>query len=320
VSEGRYHTDGSLKTEAYLRHVAKTGEHLAKHFGPAFPVEDLTPDRIREYVRLRREGVISGHPARASTIHRDFGMLKAALNWASTVYKGRRPILERNPLDKMKFPREKDPKRPVLDKETIDQLLARAPVVHPYLRILIILARRTGRRLSAILNLRWDDVDFAKGMIRWQAEHDKLRRTWTVPIHPEVHVELLRFRKEQGAIGSALLFPHPRQEQRMGQPVSRHMAAWWLKEAFRRGKLQKPDGSLWHTFRRVWATERKHLPPNDVAAAGGWLDTGTLQQCYQQCDLDTLRVVVEFERPQTPPPRWPSQQVSPLRLTEQLTH
>jgi hypothetical protein len=29
------------------------------------------------------------------------------------------------------------------------------------------------QRLSAILNLRWDDVDFAKGMIRWRAEHDK---------------------------------------------------------------------------------------------------------------------------------------------------
>ena len=85
------------------------------------------------------------------------------------------------------------------------------------------------------------------------------RRTWTVPMHPEAHAELRRFRKEQGAIGSALLFPHARQGQRPDQPVSRHLVAWWLKEAFRRGKLQKPDGSLWPTFRRVWATERKHL-------------------------------------------------------------
>jgi hypothetical protein len=38
------------------------------------------------------------------------------------------------------------------------------------------------QRLSAILNLRWDDVDFAKGMIRWCAEHDKVRRTWIVPM------------------------------------------------------------------------------------------------------------------------------------------
>jgi integrase len=301
VSEGKYHPDGSLKSEAYLRHVAKTGEHLAKHFGATFVVKDLTPDRIREYVRLRREGAISGHAARASTIHRDLGMLKAALNWASTVYEGRYPILERNPLDRMRLPREKDPKRPVLDAETIEELLAVAPYVHSYLRVLIVLAQRTGRRLSAILNLRWDDVDLAKGLIRWRAEHDKVRRTWMVPMHPDVHGELLRFRRERGAIGGALLFPHPRQE---GQPVSRYLAAYWLKEAFRRGKLRKPDGSLWHTFRRAWATERKHLPPNDVAAAGGWLDTGTLQQCYQQCDWNTLRAVVEFQPPQRPKPTW----------------
>ena len=155
-------------------------------------------------------------------------------------------------------------------------------------------------QLSAILNLRWDDVDFAKGMIRWRAEHDKVRRTWTVPMHPEVHDELLRFQKEQAAIGGALVFPHLQQERRPGQPVSRHQAAWWLKEAFRRGNLQKPDGSLWHTFRRAWATERKHLPPSDVAAAGGWLDTGTLQQCYQQVDVKTLRAVVEFGGRYTP--------------------
>jgi hypothetical protein len=113
-------------------------------------------------------------------------------------------------------------------------------------------------------------------------------------MHPEAHAELRRFRKEQGPIGSALLFPHVRQEQRPDQPVSRHLAAWWLKEAFRRGKLQKPDGSLWPTFRRVWATERKHLPPND----------GTLQQRSQKRDLDTLRTVVKFERPQIPAPGW----------------
>jgi hypothetical protein len=48
-------------------------------------------------------------------------------------------------------------------------------------------------------------------------------------------------------------------------------------------------------FRRVWATERKDLPLKDVAAAGGWRDTGTLLR-YQQPDEATLRAVVEFER------------------------
>jgi hypothetical protein len=55
------------------------------------------------------------------------------------------------------------------------------------------------------------------------------------------------------------------------------------KEAFLRGKIAKPCGSLWHIFRRVWATERKDLPLKDVAAAGGWRDTSTLLR-YQQPD------------------------------------
>jgi hypothetical protein len=61
--------------------------------------------------------------------------------------------------------------------------------------------------------------------------------------------------------------------------------------------VSKPDGSLWHAFRRLWATERKALPVRDVAAAGGWKDATTLINCYQQPDEATLRAVVEFTPP-----------------------
>lgn len=84
----------------------------------------------------------------------------------------------------------------------------------------------------------------------------------------------------------------------MQKPVTRHLAAYWLKRAYQLAKLEQPDGSLWHVFRRVWATERKHLPPKDVAAAGGWRDIQTLMTCYQQPDEETMREVVDFEKPQ----------------------
>jgi hypothetical protein len=44
-----------------------------------------------------------------------------------------------------------------------------------------------------------------------------------------------------------------------------------------------------------WATGRELLPPNDVAAAGGWLETAT-HQFYQVCDLDPS-AVFQFEGP-----------------------
>lgn len=53
-----------------------------------------------------------------------------------------------------------------------------------------------------------------------------------------------------------------------------------------------PAARSWHPFRRRWATERKHLSPKDVAAVGGWVDTTTLQRCYQQADDETMEAVV----------------------------
>lgn len=60
--------------------------------------------------------------------------------------------------------------------EVYHALLEVADQVHPQLKLALIIAEGTGRRLSAWARLRWDDVDFeAKpfGAIRWRAENDK---------------------------------------------------------------------------------------------------------------------------------------------------
>jgi hypothetical protein len=66
--------------------------------------------------------------------------------------------------------------------------------------------------------------------------------------------------------------------------------------AERVARLPKLEGGLWHPYRRKWATERKHLPLKDVAAAGGWKDTETLLTCYQQPDNETLLAVMSEQR------------------------
>ncbi len=58
--------------------------------------------------------------------------------------------------------------------------------------------------------------------------------------------------------------------------------------------VEPQRGSLWHAYRRKWATERTHLPGADVAADGGWIAVQTLETAYQQEDAETmLRVVLE---------------------------
>jgi hypothetical protein len=66
----------------------------------------------------------------------------------------------------------------------------------------------------------------------------------------------------------------------------------WLMRAERLAELPKLTGGAFHPYRRLWATERKHMPDVDVAAAGGWRDTQALRRSYQHADPATvLRVV-----------------------------
>lgn len=297
AAHGRHLPDGSLKTAKHLEHCASTGKNLVRHFGADFEVRRLTADRITGYARVRRVGEVSGREVRTATIERELVILKAVLNWACGFERNGSPLLERNPLDRYKIPRERDPRRPVVDTETVEAVMGVARNVHPFLPLLITLASTTGRRLSSILGLRWDDVDFEKGRIRWRAELDKTRRTSSIPLPARALGPLLRFRAEHPGIGGTLLFPHPRPAKK-GQPVTPDLAAYWLRRAFKIAGVPKPEGSLWHAFRRRWATERKHLPVKDVAAAGGWKDINTLLTCYQQVDEETLQEVIDYEKPQ----------------------
>ena len=62
--------------------------------------------------------------------------------------------------------------------------------------------------------------------------------------------------------------------------------------------VPKLDRALWHSYRRKFATERKHLPDVDAAAAGGWRSARTLVEIYQRPDADSmLRVVLDGGQP-----------------------
>lgn len=77
------------------------------------------------------------------------------------------------------------------------------------------------------------------------------------------------------------------------RPVRQEQASTWLRKAERLAKLAALDGSLWHAYRRLWASARKDLPDVDVAQAGGWSSLEALKRAYQQPDDATmLRVVM----------------------------
>jgi integrase len=110
----------------------------------------------------------------------------------------------------------------------------------------------------------------------------------TVPISPMVRAALLRVLEERGIQGG-YLFPCPSDASR---PVTKELARKWLRKAEALAELEPQPGSAFHAYRRGWATARKHLPPPDVAAAGGWTGTESLIRYYLHADEQTMLQVV----------------------------
>ena len=270
------------------------------------------------FIDLRRSGAIDSYAkpvqpegvrtVRTRSVTQDLEWLGWVLNWAS---KWRTPqgryLMRENPLRGYDIPTEKNPRQPTATEDRYQATRAKtdevtmevrghgkAKTVRSHLSEILDIVSGTGRRLSAVLQLQYEDLQLSEGphgAIRWPADTDKTGRETVVPIGPDVRAAIDRVLRERPGIGQAYLFPAPGDPTK---PMTRHLAAKWLQEAERLAGLEKLDGSLWHSYRRKWATERKHLPDADVAAAGGWENTNTLRLIYQQADQETmLRVVLE---------------------------
>jgi integrase len=285
---------------------------LIGFFGEECDVRGLTEQDQLAFTKKRLAGGIKyGEKSktakvRTRSVEVDLQLLQTMLRWAVTVRSrsGRR-LLEHSPLAGVRRPREKNPKRPVATweryqatRKAIQDLAANAksdPQRRQWLKLelALTLAEATGRRLGAIRQLSWDDVDLNRSTIRWRAETDKKGKEWVIPIPASLAEELKIFRRKMGGAFGGLIFPSASDPT---TPITRDSFGHLLAAAERKAKLPKLDGSLWHAYRRAWATSRKGLPVVDVAAAGGWSDIGTLMKCYQQADDVTLLEVMSHSK------------------------
>lgn len=302
----------ATKADAALR-----ARCLLAFFGEKRDVTSLSHDDVVNYTNVRLAGglVIPGlHPDMTRTlkpvgkrsVQADLKLLVMMLRWATTVRLDdrRTPWLDRSPLVGVRLPREQAPRRPVATwerfqstVETTRQLEAQSasePERRRWqtLRCVLLIAESCGRRLSAVRLLTWSDVDFGAQVIHWPAASDKARVAWTAPLPETAATALHDFQRVTGCIAGPI-FTMPDAPDRV---PSRHWFGWVLSEAERAAGLPKLSGGLWHPLRRKWATERMHLPLKAVATAGGWLDTATLMQCYQQPDQAMLKAVMDEPR------------------------
>jgi integrase len=267
--------------------------------------DQLAYSKARFAGGIRRPNGKAAGAVRARSVEADLILLHSMLSWGVTVRlpNGSR-WLESNPLAGVRRVHEGAPKRPVATWErfqatraAMQSLAALATGEAERLRWLkmelaLVLAEATGRRLGSIRQLRWEDVNFQRSVIRWRAEADKKGQEWVVPMPPDLAEELRSFQRRLGAVGGWVFGA----ERNPDVPMDRHLFDKWLSVAERTAKVPKLDGGLWHPYRRKWATERKHHSLKDVAAAGGWKDTETLLRCYQAPDSETLLAVMSEER------------------------
>ncbi len=274
----------------------------------------ITPADWLRFQRERTSGAIDARgktvpdeqrqPVRARTIIADCVWLRGALNWACDwQLPNGQPLLRDNPTSRkgaFKLPQERNPRRVVASQERFEAIRSVARLVkcrggRTYLPELLEIALHTGRRISAICCLTYEDLNFKRsrsapfGTIRWRSQHDKQGRETVIPINESTREALDAVLRDRPGIGGAWIFPNP---DRPTEPLPRHLAQGWLKRAERLAGLDHVLGFGWHSFRRTWATSRKHLPAPDVAAAGGWKGPHTLMYVYQQPDAETLLSVV----------------------------
>ena len=177
---------------------------------------------------------------------------------------------------------------------------------------MLALARYTGHREGAICQLRANDFLRTKeevraalgalgfderqadyyphGGLRWRAESDKMGNDSITPLAPNARTALDAYLARNPRLGEAPLFPASKDPSR---PIRADLVSHWLMKAEKLAGLPSLSGGRWHPYRRLWATERRHLPAQDVAAAGGWNGVQALTTIYQHATPDKILEVVE---------------------------
>ena len=132
-----------------------SGKKVCAHFGHLRP-DQITAQLCRDYAKARaKEGLMQG------SIWTELGHLRTCLGWAAKAgLIPAAPHIER--------PQKPAPRDRYLTHGEIADLLAADCA--PHIRLAIILLLTTAGRVSAVLDLTWDRVDFERGQVNLRRE------------------------------------------------------------------------------------------------------------------------------------------------------
>lgn len=168
----------SAKTgKAVLTTMKYTWKAIGPHFGTR-EGEDVTQAECENYIRLRRKaGRADG------AIHTELGHLRTVLVWAQ-----KNRLIAHAP--EITRPNKPAPKERYLTRAEFKRMLEAASLPHVKLTMHLMLA--TAARISAILELTWDRVDFERKLIYLADPSETVKRKGraTVPINKTLFAAL----------------------------------------------------------------------------------------------------------------------------------
>ncbi len=153
-------------------------KRLKAYFGGKY-LHEITPQSIEQF---KAQAVNEVSPA---TVNRALALLRSIFNKAAAWGK----FDGKNPVKGIKFFKEQ-PRLRFLEKEEIAKLLENCS---KHLRPIAITALNTGMRKGEILNLKWHDVDFERGIIHLYLTKNGEKRE--VPMNERVRQALIAVRK-----------------------------------------------------------------------------------------------------------------------------
>jgi integrase len=297
---------------------------LERHFPVDRVVDELGQPDVDSYAQARRSGALVSPRHRTGetgvhegTIRNELHLLTSVIAWGQTHRVGGKRLITVDPLHGVTLPREKNAKRPIATEERYRKLLEKAELAEPTgrFRLVLTLARETGRRINSICKLSVRDILLSRdqmatalgaarlplawadqwphGAILWRAANDKKGYESVAPLSAAARAALDAYLARYPMAGDVPLIPGRGKPE---QAANKEIAGYWLTKAERLAKLPKLARGGFHPFRRLWASERRHLPAQDVAAAGGWRSLAVMRHAYQHADAAGMMSVVDSAR------------------------
>lgn len=230
-------------------------------FGSRFEAEAVTHeklDELRDELRKRRDPALS-----VRMVQDIFGMIRRVYRWAEG-----RELIGRNRPESYRYKIAKADRPDARDEFSPDERDKVLKALDPYdwkdwrAYVALTICGLQGARQHAVLHLTWSDIDFENRIVTWQAEWDKMGKTWSQPLR-EGTISALRVSQHwQQKIGYTGPYVVPSARRHSTRPhYTKQALAIALRKAEMRAGIDHKPGRGAHGMRRTVS--------HDVSAISG---------------------------------------------------